>query len=265
MRIADTHSHLYFPVFDPDRAAVLKQNREKGVALQIQIGCNQASSEQALKLAQENLDVFCVLGIHPCDADKVGDLEQTLKYFEKLATENPDKVVGFGETGLDLYHRDTPDLLAAQKASLHGHLELCKKFNKPIVLHTRNSAQKTLDELESFGDLSFGGVWHCFCEDGSVAQQVLDRGLYLGVGGILTYPNAEKTRDAIKRAPLSRIVTETDAPFLVPQSRRKETKRNESYFLEEVIELIADIKGEKLERVEQALWDNAHALFKLTQ
>jgi len=265
MRIADTHAHLYFPAFDKDREAVLERNRERGVGLQVQIGCNQESSEKALKLAQDHADIFCVLGIHPCDADKVENLEATLAYFEKQAEQYPDLVVGFGETGLDLYHRDTPELLEAQKKSLRGHLELCKQFDKPVVLHTRNSAEKTLEELDEFGKLDFGGVWHCFCENWSVAKQVLDRGLYLGVGGILTYPKAEETRNAIKLAPLSRIVTETDLPFLVPQSRRKETKRNESYFLEEVIEVIAEIKGEKLEKVEQALWDNAHALFKLTQ
>jgi len=282
MTIIDTHSHLYFSVFDDDREAVIDRCREQGVSIQIQIGCDELSSFAALELAKTHEDMRCVLGVHPCDADQcfhpdpehkprtyqdytlqTSNFDELFALFAQWAEKYPDQVVGFGETGFDLYHRNTPELLALQEESFRRHLELCQQFNKPVILHTRNSADQTLQALDNFGELSFGGVWHCFCEDWELAQKILDRGLYIGVGGILTYPNAEKTREAVKQIPLNRLLTETDAPFLVPQSRRRETKRNESWFLSEVVETLAHIKNISVETVEKALVDNAKRLFNL--
>ncbi len=284
MLIADTHTHLHFSSFDKDREKVVARCRETGVDLQIQIGCDELSSLSALELAKKHDNFYATLGVHPSDVldcfnpDKLfrsqgyenyelqnKNFADLFTWFTKLTTENPDKIVGFGETGFDLYHQNSPEIYKIQKEVFLSHLKLAKKFKKPLIIHGRNANE----EMKSFftenikaGEVN--GVIHCFCEDLDYGKFFVDKfGFFLGVGGILTYPNAEKTREAIKEIPLEFLVTETDSPFLVPQSLRKTEKRNESSFLPEVIELIAELKKTPTEKCAEILFNNAQRLFQI--
>lgn len=282
--IADTHTHLHFSAFDKDRKKVITRSKEAGVNLQVQIGCDELSSLSALELAKKHDDFYATLGIHPADVldcfkeDKLfrcqgfenyklqnKTFDDLFSWFEKLTTENPTKIVGFGETGFDLYHQNSPEIYKLQKEVFLRHLELAKKFQKPLVIHGRNANEEMKSFFtENIKKGNVGGVIHCFCEDLAYGKFFTEEfGFSLGIGGILTYPNAEKTREAVREIPLEFLVTETDAPFLVPQSLRKNEKRNESTFLPEVIELIANLKNIPVEKCAKFLFANAQRLFQI--
>lgn len=284
MKIADTHTHLYFQSFDADREEVINQNRKAGVELQIQIGCDEISSLAALDLAKKHEDMKCTIGLHPVDVWAFMNNEEPRRYpglenytpqgttldlladwLDTTYTENKDDIVGFGETGIDLYHFNTPELIEQQLYSFKKHIELCKKHNKTLVIHSRNATEETLEFLRKHvkkGEIK--GIWHCFSEGPEVAQQILNEfDFYLGFGGVATYSKSKDIREAIAITPLDRIITETDAPFLVPQTKRKSFKRNESKFLEEVIECIANIKQVPTKETSEILFANAEKVYDL--
>ena len=285
MKIADTHTHLYFESFDTDRDNVIQQNREAGVDLQIQIGCDEVSSLAALKMAQENDDMYCTIGLHPVDIWSFMNQEKPRIYpgFENYTQQgttldllsdwldetyqkNKEHIVGFGETGIDLYHHNTPELLEQQLYSFKKHIELCKKHKKTLVIHSRGATQETLEFMRSHikkGEIK--GIWHCFSEGPEIAKTIVEEfDFYLGFGGVTTYPNAENVRDALASIPNNRIITETDSPFLVPQSKRKTIKRNESRFLTEVIESISNIKNMPIDEMSEILFTNAKKVYDLS-
>lgn len=284
MKIADTHTHLYFESFDRDREKVLEENRKAGVGLQIQIGCDEISSLVALDLAKKHEDMYCTIGLHPVDVwdfmhqaqprryagyenyvPRATTLDAFAEWMEALYLKNKDFIVGFGETGIDLYHHNTPELLEQQLYSFKKHLDLCKKYNKTLVIHSRGASEQTLDFMrKNIQKGEIQGIWHCFCEDTEMAQIIVEEfDFYLGFGGVLTYPNAQKVREALRGVPIDRILTETDAPFLVPQSLKKNNKRNESKFLQEVVKVIAEEKKRPLEEISEALFDNAKKVYHL--
>ena len=284
MNIADTHTHLYFSAFDGEQKEVIENCRNAGVKLQVQIGCDEVSSLAALKLANENDDFYATLGIHPCDVKvcfdegklhralgfenyqlKAKDFDELFTLFEKLVEENPKKIVGFGETGFDLYHENSEEIFKIQTEVFQKHVDLAKKYDKPLVIHGRNSVQPMIDFFQKNvkpGDVR--GVIHCFSEGPEYAKFFTEEyRFFIGIGGVATYPKAENVREAIRETPIEYLVTETDSPFLVPQSNRKTIKRNDASLLPEVIELIADIKKMPVDETADILFANAKRLFSV--
>ncbi len=281
--IADTHTHLYFQSFDQDRDQVIKNCDQRDVKIQIQIGCDEISSIAALDLAKSHPHFYATLGLHPCDVKKCFDndknyrpknhinyqnqaknYDELFELFEELARKNTKKIVGFGETGFDLYHENSEEIFLLQKNTFRRHIQLAKNFDKPIVIHSRNAKDQLLDFLTKEYKQDFRAVLHCFCEDTDYASVMTQKyGFFLGIGGIATYPQSEKIRDAIRHTPIEFLVTETDAPFLTPQSFKKDHKRNESRFLTEVIELIAKLKQREIQECAEILFNNAKRLFNI--
>ena len=300
--IADTHTHLYFPAFQNRRSESIQKAEATGVKLQIQIGCDEMSSLAALDLANTRDDFYATLGLHPCDVHLLGkpathridgyedykpearNLEELILWFEKIFQENQGKIVGFGETGFDFYHKDTPEIRQLQKKSFSEHIILARKFQRTLVIHTRFARKEMLEFLREQKDLLFydrgtekspplfekeasnrmKGVIHCFSEDVKFAEEVTQGyGFFLGIGGVATYKNAESVREAIKVTPLEYLVTETDAPFLVPQAYKNKARTCESAFLDSVVELIAELKGQRVEEVGEVLFENAKRLFDI--
>ncbi len=284
MLIADTHTHLNFSSFDADREEVVTRCRKAGVKLQIQIGCDELSSLSALALAQKHDDFYSTVGLHPCDvltcfeekkifrcrgfekySLKAKNYDELFALFETLLKEHSQKIVGIGETGFDLYHNNSKEIFQAQTDVFLRHTELAKKYNKTLVIHGRNSKSQMMDFFgKNVTPGKVRGVIHCFSEDEDYGRFFTEKyGFSLGIGGVLTYPNAEKIRQAVKNIPLEFLVTETDSPFLVPQSMREKTKRNDPSLLGEVVKLIAELKKMNTEKCAEILFRNAEKLFLL--
>jgi len=282
--IIDTHTHLYFGAYKDDRAEVIERDRQSGVVHHVLIGCDEASNMAALELARKEKDISVVLGIHPCDVDLVGnpvpseyrydtdynlDAKTVDDLFEKIEAwylKNKDIVVGFGETGFDLYHRNTAELEDLQKYCFERHIGLCKKYDMPVVFHIRDAKEVFEEQVEKHFFEGLEGVVHCFSEGPEFAKKMVEEyGFYIGIGGVATKGNAENVREAIKVTPIEKILTETDAPFLVPRKIGKErgNRRNESGFLTEVVELIAELKEMGLQECAEQLVENAKKFYNL--
>jgi TatD DNase family protein len=286
--IIDTHTHCYFPQIEKDFEEVSRQAALAGVGYQVQIGCDEISSLAALKMAQENQGFFATLGLHPCDVKNVGiknpdyhrykgfsdydlraqNLEELFDLFAKIYEKNSEKIVGFGETGFDLYHENSDTILALQKESFSRHLDLCERFKKPFVMHSRNATDITIDFLreQEIAKRGIRGIWHCFCEDSDTAKIATEEfNLKLGIGGVATYNNTEKLTEAILNTPLAFLVTETDSPFLMPRKakNKKLRKYNTPEFLPEIVEKIAEIKNMDVQVCGEALFENGCRVFGL--
>ncbi len=273
MKIFDTHTHDYFSTFDADRNTMLSDDFNAGVQHKIQIGCDIDTSSQAIALAKTDTRMFATVGLHPChveenvqNAHTTTPLEHCFTYFEKELQNNTDnKIIGIGETGFDFYHKDTPEMRKQQKLSFEKHIDLCKKYSLPIIIHTRGARDETLEFLENnpiTRNKEITGVIHCFSENAEFAKSITDKfNFFISIGGAATYPKSHEIRDAIKNTPIEYIVTETDSPYLAPQSVRG--KRNQSKNIKEVIELIAEIKQIDTEHCADILFHNAQRLFSI--
>ncbi len=285
--IIDTHTHCYFPAIEKDQAAIFRKCEEAGVKIQVQIGCDEISSLAALSLAQKFKGHYATLGLHPCDVKNVGikneeyhrykgfeaydlkatNFEQLFALFTDIYEKNKDHIVGFGETGFDLFHENSEEILALQKTAFRQHLNLCETYQKPIIIHTREAREVTLNFLEKEmpNRKNIRGVIHCFSEDAGFAEIVTKQyGFFLGIGGVLTYNKTEAIREAVKKTPIEYLVTETDSPFLVPRKAKNKKQRiNYPGLLPEVIELIADIKNIDPDTCGHILFENGKRLFNL--
>lgn len=286
--IIDTHTHCYFPRFDEDFSQIMTKASEVGVRHLVQIGCDEISSLAALRMASENDGHFATIGLHPCDVKNVGiknenhhrytgfldyelrakNLEELFTLFTEMYQQNKHNVVGFGETGFDLFHENSPEIFALQKESFARHLDLCEQFHKPFILHSRNATAETIDFLreQKIVDRGIKGLWHCFCEDAATAKIATEEfGLKLGIGGVATYNKTEALAEAIAQTPIEFLVTETDSPFLTPRKakNRKTRKFNTPEFLPEIVEKIANIKDMDTEDCGAILFRNGCEIFSL--
>ncbi len=289
MAIIDTHNHLYFGHFQKDSNTFVDQAKKAGITRQILIGVDEISNLAAINLNRTFPNTFnTVIGLHPCDVDKVGikdpewhnyknlenyelqyrNLDQFFQGLESLYLENKDIVVGFGETGFDQFHIQSEKLLETQIESFYRHLELCKKYKKTLVIHSRSTTEvgiKLLNENKKHL-ANFPVVWHCFSDDAQTAQILTSMGVFLGIGGVATYPKSTTLREAILQTPIEFLITETDSPFLTPHKARKSgAKVNQPSFLPEIIQAIAEIKGLEYTQCEDKLYKNGLRSFDLTE
>lgn len=236
--LIDTHCHLDFPDFDADRAEVIARAKAAGVTRMVSIGCHVAAAQKTLEIAEGHEGVFAALGIHP---DEAGDsFNEDFEVIQKLAT-HP-KVVAIGETGLDLYRPENP-LLTQQLDAFEKHIGLAKTLQKPVIIHLRSARNELAEFLKNHHDFPF--VIHCYSEDWPFAKQVLDWGGMISFTGIVTFKNANpELLEVAKKAPLERMMVETDAPFLAPVPKRG--KRCEPGFTRHTAEFLTSLRGEDL-------------------
>lgn len=253
--IIDSHTHLDDTRFANDRDAVLDRARDAGVSTMICVGSNFTSSRRAVTIAQETPGIYATVGVHPHEAAQV-----TPRVWDglKLLAKNS-RVVAWGEIGLDFHYNFSPPDI--QKAVFRQQLKLARNLNLPVIIHDRNAHQETLAILKNFPDLA-GVVVHCFSGGDDVAEKCLQRGYYLGIGGVLTYPKSTVLREVVKNAPLDRLLLETDCPYLSPQPWRG--KRNEPAYLGAVVTAISEIKGIAPAEITAATTANARRFFRLS-
>ncbi len=280
--IIDTHTHGYFSGWE-DPEAMFERAREAGVIAQIQIGCDERASHAAISLAKKNEDFYATVGLHPTDVKLLGNphpehripgstYEATAKtadglftLFDRWIIENPGKVVGIGECGFDWYHDPREAAFDSQTDIFLRHVALAKKHDLPLIIHTRNATE---DVISFFKEHILGtgvrGVVHCFSEDLESAKFFTEEaGFLLGIGGIVTYKKSDILRDVVREIPIEMLITETDAPFLPPQEFRKKNSTNEPVALVEVVQKIAEVRGEEIESVAEQLIANARNLFRI--
>lgn len=249
----DSHAHYDDERFDEDRAELLEGLTSKGVDYVVNAGANMESSREGIKLAQVYDYIYASVGVHPHDVEEMTDGD--LAELRDLAKEN--KVVAIGEIGLDYYYDLSPRAL--QRDWFKKQLDLAKEVELPVIIHSRDACQETFDILREKEITD--GVIHCFSGSKELAKEYVKRGLFIGIGGAITFKNARKTVEVVESIPLEAILIETDAPYLTPVPHRG--KRNESSYLEHVVEKIAEIKNISCEEVARITAENAKKLFRI--
>jgi TatD DNase family protein len=258
MKYIDIHCHINLDEFDIDRNEAIQRARERGVGM-IVVGVDRKSSEMAIKLAEENSDIWAVIGMHP--ADSSGEVFDESVY-RKMA-QHP-RVVAIGEVGLD-YNHDRYESRKAQQEIFEKMIALANEVKKPLMLHIRSGIDK---EKNAYQDVlpilkrhaKVHGDVHFFAGTSEEAKQFIELGFRLSFTGVITFTHDYD--EVIKNTPLNMIMSETDAPFVSPIPYRGQ--RNEPSYVVEVVEAIAKIKGEPIEKVREHLIDNACKLFSIS-
>lgn len=253
--IVDSHAHLDFPDFAPDRDAVIRRAGEAGVSAIINIGIDLRTSRVAVDLAEKYPGVYASVGLHPHEAARGG--EEVFRALAELAR-HP-KVVAVGETGLD-YHYDRPPK-AVQQEAFRRQIALAAEAGLPVIVHAREAWDDVLDILRKEGSGLQGGVMHCFSGDMAVAEECLALGFHISFAGPVTFRNARVAKEVARAVPLERLLVETDCPFLSPHPHRGE--RNEPARVTLVIAEIARLRGLDFSAVAAATGANARRLFRL--
>ena len=253
--IFDTHAHYDDEAFDLDREELLLSMKEHGIGKIVNAGSSFATNEQILELVKKYDFIKASIGIHPELAYEL--TEENFKQIEAWC--KLDCCVAVGEIGLDYYWPE-PDP-AIQRVWFERQMDLAKRINKPIIVHSRDAAQDTYEMMKAAQADKIGGVVHCFSYSKEVAKQFVDMGFFLGVGGVVTFKNSKKLKEVVEYIPLEHLVLETDCPYMAPTPFRG--KRNSSLYLPYVVEMISEIKGISTEEVERVTWDNAHRLYRL--
>jgi TatD DNase family protein len=255
MMFADSHCHLTDAQFDSDREAVIERARAAGVSRFIVIGATGdfSHNEKALALAQEHVDVFAVIGVHPHDAKTI--TPDTYARLRELAREP--KVVGLGETGLDFYYDNSPR--EDQRTHFRAFIHLARELGLPLSMHVRDAYGAAVDTLQVEGEGQVRGVMHCFTGSVEEARALLDLNLFISFSGIVTFKTAHALREVARIVPFERLLIETDCPLLAPVPYRG--KRNEPAYVVQVAKTLAEVKGLALTEVAEATRRNTEALF----
>lgn len=253
--LVDTHCHLDLDRFEADREEVIARAREATVSRLIIPGIDLDNCREALKLAAQHDGIFVAVGVHPnSTADWHNRWTGTLRDLARQP-----KVVAIGEIGLDYYWDESPRL--TQHRALSAQLELAAQLNLPVIIHNRDASDDLVHLLveSPVAGRERAGVMHSFSADWGTAQAALNMGFYLGFSGPVTYKNSTELRDIVARAPLDRILIETDAPFQAPQQHRG--RRNEPAYVALVAEAIAAIRGMEVAELARHTTENAERLF----
>lgn len=253
MNIFETHAHYDDDAFDEDRELLLQQMHEEGIDYIVNIGCSMENSRNIVKMIQQYDFLYGTVGVHPSDIDELTD--ENMAELENLS--QMDKILAIGEIGLD-YHYDNVDK-ELQKKWFISQLEIAKRRNLPVVIHSRDAAKDTLDIIKEHHNGATPGIIHCFSYGVEMAREYLNMGYYIGVGGVVTFKNAKKLKEVVEYTPLDRIVLETDAPYLAPTPYRG--KRNNSLYLTYVAEEIAAIKQVSSKEVCRITYENAQRVY----
>lgn len=250
----DTHCHLNYKPLSRKIPQIISNAKKQKVEKLICIGTNLQSSRESVEIAQKYNNVYAVVGIHPNDCENAPqDWNQQI---HQLARKN--KVVGIGETGVDLYRSaETVDL---QKNFFEEHLKIGRSLDLPVIVHNRQADKATKDTLQKVGYGKF--VMHCYSSDADYALLMLSYGGFISFTGNITY-NSKKRTKAVKAVPMDKIMLETDAPFITPARVKQESKYNQPAYIPYIAEKIAEIKNIDITQVEKATTENAIDFFKL--
>lgn len=249
--IFDTHAHYDDKAFDDDRENVIDMLFKNGVCGVVNQGTDIKTSEFSINLARRYDGFYAAVGLHPecLDENSISDLDK----IRELA--KSEKVVAIGEIGLDYYYDIPKDL---QKTIFAKQLELAAELDMPVNIHDREAHGDTLDMLKKYKPK---GIVHCFSGSVEMAKEIVKLGMYIGIGGVVTFKNARKTVEVVENIPLERIVLETDCPYLSPVPFRG--KRNDSSMIKYTAQRIAEIKNKTEEEILTITRKNAADVYNI--
>lgn len=251
--IFESHAHYDDDVFDEDRDELLISLREHGIDKVINVGASLDSCKRTLQLMEQYPFIYGAMGVHPSETGELN--EDNFRWLREQCA--ADKVVAVGEIGLD-YHWKEPEI-PVQKLWFERQMELAREVKLPVIIHSREAARDTLDMMQALRAGEIGGVVHCFSYTKEIAREYLRMDYYFGIGGVITFHNAKKLKEAVEYIPMDKILLETDSPYLAPEPNRG--KRNSSLNLPCVAREIAAIKGISYEDVVRITEENAERLF----
>jgi len=262
MIFVDSHCHIDGAEFDADREDVIKRASDAGVKMMLVVGTGDAADfenfSRVVRLAEKHENIFASVGVHPHDA-KTFDAESERRLIE-LASES-EKVVAWGEIGLDFYYDHSPPKL--QKEIFRRQIQIAEELDLPIIIHSRDADVETVEILteECESENFRGGIMHCFGGTAEMAEKLMNVGFMISFAGNVTFKKAENLRDAARIVPLDKLLIETDAPYLAPIPFRG--KRNEPMFVVETAKFLADFYNVDLEVLAKATTQNFRQLFKI--
>jgi TatD DNase family protein len=249
----DSHCHLNLLADEEGGiAAVLEQAQQRDVEHILCISIDKKSCTEVVDIAQRYPNITASVGIHP-NVER----EEQFTVDELVSLASQDKVIAIGETGLD-YFRSEGDL-EWQRDRFRVHIEAAKQTNKPLIIHTREAREDTMDILEVENAEKAGGIIHCFTENWETAKRALDIGFYISLSGIVTFKSAKDLQDVAKKLPLDRILIETDSPYLAPVPHRGKT--NQPAFVTHVAEFLAELRNDSVENIAAVTTQNFRTLF----
>lgn len=255
--LVDSHCHLDRLDLAPNDGSFARLHAEiteQGIEHMLCVSIDLESLPAMLALVEQCSGVSASVGVHP---NEVGCLEPTAEQLAKLS-EHP-RVVAIGETGLDFYRTEGDQKW--QKDRFRTHIAAAKESRKPLIIHTRDSAEQTLAILKEERADEVGGVFHCFTESWEIARQALDLNFYISFSGIVTFRSAVTIQDVAKKVPQDRILVETDSPYLAPHPHRG--KPNYPYYLPVTAKYIAYLRNQETELVAEYTTENFFRLFPL--
>jgi len=253
--IFDSHAHYDDEAFDEDRDTLLTGMPAGGVSRIVNAGASFKGIEDTVELTKKYAYIYGAVGVHP---DEVGSMtEEKLAWIRGLCQQ--EKIVAIGEIGLDYYwDKENHDL---QKHWFNEQLALAKEVDLPVVIHSREATQDTLEIIKCNHAGTTGGVIHCFSGSREIAVEYIKMGYYIGVSGIVTFKNARILKEVVAEIPIEKILVETDCPYLAPTPFRG--KRNSSLFISYILDVIAELKGLSRDYVEKMTYDNAMKMYRI--
>ena len=253
--IFETHAHYDDEAFDQDRELLLESMEQQGIGTVVNVCASIGQFGRTVALTEKYPFVYGAVGVHPDDADKM--TEETLREIREIS--HLEKIIAIGEIGLDYYWHKEECEHKRQQEMFRAQMDIAREEKLPFMIHSREAAKDTLDIVREYmkGGMC-GGIIHCFSYGKEMAEEYLKMGLYLGIGGVVTFKNARKLKEVVEYAPLDQLVLETDSPYLSPEPNRG--KRNSSLNLPYVAQAIAEIKGVTPEQVIRITRENAEKL-----
>lgn len=251
MIFIDTHTHLYFDDYDGDREETIRRANDAGVAAIFDVGVDIESDRVVIAEAERVPCIFAIVGFHPNETRRFDAAR-----FADFLSEAEGRYIGLGEFGLDYYRDRTPP--AVQRAALPKLLEMCLPLGLPFVFHCRQAENDMLAALRSLGR-PVKGVMHCFSGGLDFLAASLELGMYVSLGGPVTYPKNDALREVLRAVPEDRLLLETDCPFLAPQAHRG--KRNEPAYIPLIAAKIAEARGVSVPQLAERTARNAVELF----
>ena len=255
--LVDSHCHLdHLDLSDREGGlgAVIADAQARGVNQFLSVAVDLATSASLVAITAAYSNIYSSVGVHPLQK-----VDQPVPSVEQLvALSKAPAVVAIGETGLDNFY--SADTHQWQRDSFINHLQASQQTGKPIIIHTRDAREETIELLRQY-PLEAGGVMHCFTETWEMAKAALELGFYISFSGIVTFKSADELRGVVEKVPLDRLLVETDSPWLAPVPHRG--KQNEPQYVREVAESVALLKGISVEELAEITTQNFHRLFRI--